>query len=214
MWLPACTVCFPNCMWKIPPPHMFPQAQQTVIHEDFIAQCMDILRSSYDTVSMLTQAGGCGHSVPDPNHCPPPRDPTAENGSDPDLALEKLKHIRKLFFSPEESGHSTVLYHSFSKTDFFQPVFSLLRIRIGSGFNQVSGSVSGSRRARMTDKSRNFLEISCIQLTMLDPDPYQMNTDPKYWVWCAYPDPTHPGADPSAENGSDPDLALEILKHI
>jgi hypothetical protein len=48
-----------------------------------------------------------------------------------------------------------------------------------------------------------FLEISCIQLTMLDPDPYQMNTDPKYWVWCAYPDPTHPGADPAAENGSD-----------
>jgi len=31
------------------------QTQQTAIHEDFIAQCMDILRSSYDTVSMLTQ---------------------------------------------------------------------------------------------------------------------------------------------------------------
>jgi len=35
--------------------------------------------------------------------------------------------------------------------------------------------------------------ISCNHLTMLDPDPYQMNTDP------------------AAENGSDPDLALEIL---
>jgi hypothetical protein len=99
---------------------MFPQAQQTVIHEDFIAQCMDILRSSYDTVSMLTQAGGCGQWF----------------GS---------------------------------------------RIWIGSGFNQVSGSVSGSRRAKMTHKSRIFLEISCIQLKMLDPDPYQMNTVPKPW---------------------------------
>jgi hypothetical protein len=111
---------------------MFPQAQQTVIHEDFIAQCMDILRSSYDTVSMLTQAGGCGQWF----------------GS---------------------------------------------RIWIGSGFNQFSGSVSGSRRAKMTHKNRKNVEIYSIQLKMLDPNPYQMNTDP------------------AAENGSDPDLALEIL---
>jgi ubiquitin carboxyl-terminal hydrolase 9/24 len=33
------------------------QAQQTAIHEDFIAHCIDILRSSYDTVSMLKQGG-------------------------------------------------------------------------------------------------------------------------------------------------------------
>ena len=33
------------------------QAQQAVIHEDFIAHCMDILRSSYDTVSLLKQGG-------------------------------------------------------------------------------------------------------------------------------------------------------------
>jgi hypothetical protein len=42
----------------------------------------------------------------------------------------------------------------------------------GSGFNQVSGS--GSRRAKMIHNSR-----SSIQPKMMDPDPYQMNTDPK-----------------------------------
>jgi hypothetical protein len=31
-----------------------------------------------------------------------------------------------------------------------------LRIRIGSGFNRVNGSGSGSRRAKMTHKSRKF----------------------------------------------------------
>jgi hypothetical protein len=46
------------------------------------------------------------------------------------------------------------------------------------------------------------------------PDPYQMNTDPKHALWCADPVQAYSGADPSAENGSDPDMALEILKHI
>ncbi len=31
-----------------------------------------------------------------------------------------------------------------------------IRIRIGSGFNRVSGSESGSRRAKMTHKSRKI----------------------------------------------------------
>jgi hypothetical protein len=31
-----------------------------------------------------------------------------------------------------------------------------IRTRIGSGFNRVSGSGSGSRRAKMTHNSRNF----------------------------------------------------------
>jgi hypothetical protein len=38
------------------------------------------------------------------------------------------------------------------------PVFRI-RILIGSGFNQVRGS--GSRRAKITKKIENFLEISC-----------------------------------------------------
>jgi hypothetical protein len=32
------------------------------------------------------------------------------------------------------------------------------------GFNQVSGSGSGTRRAKKTQKSRNFLEISCFEV--------------------------------------------------
>jgi hypothetical protein len=36
-------------------------------------------------------------------------------------------------------------------------------IRIGSGFNQVSGFGSGSRRAKMTHKNRKSYEISCFE---------------------------------------------------
>jgi hypothetical protein len=32
------------------------------------------------------------------------------------------------------------------------------------GFNQVSGSGSGTRRAKKTQKSRHFLEISCFEV--------------------------------------------------
>ncbi len=31
----------------------FMKAQQTVIHEDFIAHCMDILKSAYDTITVI-----------------------------------------------------------------------------------------------------------------------------------------------------------------
>jgi hypothetical protein len=40
----------------------------------------------------------------------------------------------------------------------------LIRIRIGSGFNQVSGSGSGFRRAKMTNKNRKNSEISCFEV--------------------------------------------------
>ncbi len=43
-----------------------------------------------------------------------------------------------------------------------------IRIRIGSGFNPVctSGSGSGSRRAKMTNKSRNFLNFYVLKCWM------------------------------------------------
>ncbi len=50
-------------------------------------------------------------------------------------------------------------------SDLLQPVFRI-RIRIGSGFNQVSGSGYGSRRAKMTHKNifKKVKEISCFEV--------------------------------------------------
>ncbi len=39
-----------------------------------------------------------------------------------------------------------------------------IQIRIGTGFNQLSGSGYGSRRATMTHKSRKNVEISCFEV--------------------------------------------------
>ncbi len=42
--------------------------------------------------------------------------------------------------------------------------YTVFRIRIGSGFNQVSGSGSGSRRKNYTQKLEKNLEISCFEM--------------------------------------------------
>jgi hypothetical protein len=47
---------------------------------------------------------------------------------------------------------------------FFLWVNQLIRKLQGCGFNRVSGSGSGSRRAKMTRKSRNFFKSSCFEV--------------------------------------------------
>jgi hypothetical protein len=50
-----------------------------------------------------------------------------------------------------------------SLTNYTKPGFQAgLRIRIGTGFNWVNGS--GSRRSKMTHKSRKKLKISCFEV--------------------------------------------------
>jgi hypothetical protein len=107
----------------------------------------------------------------------------------------------------QHSGvNSSFLKRLKHKIGVYLPVFRI-RILIGSEFNQVGGSGSGSRRAKVTHKNRNkfldknffcqlyilnnFLSLKPwirtnpdrvgIQPTrMLDPDPDPMNPDPKH----------------------------------
>jgi hypothetical protein len=47
----------------------------------------------------------------------------------------------------------------FEPVELREDLVAGLRIQIGSGFNRVSGSDSGSRRAKMTHKSRKIFEV-------------------------------------------------------